>query len=110
MATRTEPTETVMNLTDTKQQFRKVVNQVARGETRIVIEKHGLQAAVLISPEEYSRFISMEKERGYPVSKFAEAAAEFSKGFDDVSEKELESELSRIRKEYRELTDRERPK
>jgi prevent-host-death family protein len=93
------PVEIVMNLTDTKQNFSKVVNQVARGEARVVVEKSGLQAAVLISMDEYARFKSLEQQRKHRLSEFAKAAEEFSKGFDDVSEEEIEVELSRIRRE-----------
>jgi prevent-host-death family protein len=109
MVRRSAPVEIVMNLTETKQNFSKVVNQVARGEARVVVEKSGLQAAVLISVDEYVRFKAREEQRRHHLSEFAKAAMEFSKGFEDVPEEEIEAELDRIRKEFRELTDRERP-
>lgn len=107
MATRTEPTETVMSLTETKQQFSKIVNQVSRGETRILVEKSGAPVAAIISQQdmqEFRRFKAKDRERREQLHR---ALADFSHQFDDVSDEELERVLEESRREYREVTDRE---
>lgn len=86
------PSETTMKLTDAKQQLSRVVNRVARGETRVVIEKSGLPVAAIISAEEYRRFTARdEAER----QKLQDALVRFSQAFDDIPEEELARELAR---------------
>jgi prevent-host-death family protein len=101
MARTSAPTEIVMNLTDTKQNFSKVVNQVARGEARVVVEKSGLRAAVLISMDEYARFKALEERRRAARARFLEQAEKFSDAFRDVPEDEIERELEAIRVEFK---------
>jgi len=90
-----------MNLTDTKQQLSQVVNRVARGEARVVVEKSGLPVAAIISVEEYRRFKIHEQERAAARARLAETFARFSDGFNDVSDEELERELAKAQAEVR---------
>jgi|GEM_PF-2811757 len=53
MATPIRPVEETMKLSDTKQQFSRVINRVARGEANIIVEKSGLPVAALVSIDEY---------------------------------------------------------
>ena len=89
------PTETVMKLTDTKQQLSRVVNRVARGETRVVVEKSGLPVAAIISAEEYRRFKEQEARDQAARAALFETLARFSDAFDDVPDEELARELAR---------------
>jgi prevent-host-death family protein len=107
MATRIEPTETVMNITETKQQFSKVLNQVARGETRIVVEKSGAPVAAIISPQELQEFKRFKEKDDEVRERLHRNLAEFSHRFDDVSDEEFERVIAEARHEYREKTDRE---
>ena len=56
MVAPTVSAETTMKLSDTKQHLSQVINQVARGERRVVVEKSGLPVAAIISVDEYRRF------------------------------------------------------
>jgi prevent-host-death family protein len=87
----TTPTETRMKLSDTKQQLSKLVNQVAQGQSRVVVEKSGLAVAAIISTEEYQRFLEMERERA---QRFA-ALSRISAALADVPVDELEAEVQR---------------
>lgn len=91
------PVETVMKLTDTKQQLSRVINRVARGEARVVVEKSGLPVAAIISTEEYRRFKAQEARR----ASVFEAVARFSDAFDRVSDEELARELANAQAEAR---------
>lgn len=91
MAQQQTPTETVMRLTETKQQLSEVVNRVARGETRVVVEKSGLPVAAIISIEEYRRFKRQDQERA---ARFA-AMSRISEAFADVPVDELELQVER---------------
>ena len=97
----TQPTETVMKLTDTKQQLSKVINRVARGETRVVVEKSGLPVAVIISTEEYQRFKEREEARMARFEEIRETFAKISDAFADVPPDELEREITKARDEAR---------
>ncbi len=100
--TRSEaPTETVMALTDAKQQLSRVVDRVARGETRAVVEKSGLPVVAIISVEEYRRFKHQEQEREAARAALFETFARFSDAFKDVPDEELECELAKAQAEVR---------
>jgi prevent-host-death family protein len=101
MATRTVPVETVMSVTDTKQQFSSVVNRVAREGERIIVEKSGLPAAVIIPVEEYERLKVSEDKKREARERFYRNAARFSEAFRDVPEEEIERELEAIRAEFK---------
>lgn len=91
------PTETRLKLTDTKLRLSQIVNQVARGESRIVIEKSGLPVAAIISAGEYQRFLQLDAERE---KRFA-AMERISDAFIDVPLDELEAEVDRAVREIR---------
>ena len=93
----TIPAETRLKLTDTKQHLSQIVNQVARGESRIVIEKSGLPVAAIISAGEYQRFLQLDAERE---KRFA-AMERISDAFMDVPLEELEAEVDRAVSEIR---------
>lgn len=91
------PVETSMKLTVAKQRLSQVVNEVARGESRIVVEKSGLPVAAIISVEEYRRFKSQEEARRSERKALFERLARFSDAFRDVSDEDLERELASAR-------------
>jgi prevent-host-death family protein len=85
------PVETRMKLSETKQQLSKLVNQVAQGQTRVVVEKSGLPVAAIISTEEYERFLRAEEERA---RRFA-ALHRLSDALADIPVEEIEAEVAR---------------
>jgi prevent-host-death family protein len=96
---RPAPIETTMKLTDTKQQLSQVVNRVARGEARVVVEKSGLPVAAIISVEEYRRFMAQERDAARRA--LHEAFCRISDAFKDVPDEELERELAKAQAEVR---------
>lgn len=99
--THTQPTETVMKLTDTKQQLSQVINRVARGETRVVVEKSGLPVAVIISTEEYRQFKEQEEARKARRAEMHELFSQISDAFKDVPQDELDREVEKAIAEAR---------
>lgn len=51
----------IMSASDVRQNFGSVVNRVARGEGRVVIEKHGSPAAGIVSIEDIRRLRRMDE-------------------------------------------------
>lgn len=95
------PVETTMNLSETKQQLSRVVNSVARGEARVVVEKSGLPVAAIISVDAYRRLTQLEQEREAARARLFETLGRFSDAFDDVSDEDLERELAKAQAEVR---------
>lgn len=55
------PDPEIMSASDVRQNFGSVVNRVARGEGRVVIEKHGSPAVGIVSIEDIRRLRQMDK-------------------------------------------------
>lgn len=108
MATRAAPAETVMSVTDTKQQFSNVVNRVARDGERVIVEKSGLPAAVIIPVDEYQRFKEAEDRKREARERFFQRLARLGDAFEGISDEELESEIRRAQAEVRDEMSRER--
>jgi prevent-host-death family protein len=95
------PVETAMKLTDAKQQLSRVVNEVARGESWIVVEKSGLPVVAIISVDEYRRFKAREETDQARRAELFKNLARFSDAFADVSDEELDRELARVQAKIR---------
>jgi prevent-host-death family protein len=95
------PTETTMKLTDTKQHLSQVINRVARGETRVIVEKSGLPVAAIISAEEYQRFKIADAEIRAHRERLDAIFTRFSQAFADVPDDELERQVDRAVQEVR---------
>jgi prevent-host-death family protein len=84
----------------------ELVRQVARQETRIVVEENGQPVAALISTEDLARLTALDQQRARDFAILEASQAAFA----DVSPDELEAEISRaiaaVRAESRERTPR----
>jgi prevent-host-death family protein len=85
------PVEEHMKLTDTKQHLSEVVNRVAQGESRVVIEKSGLPVAAMISTAEYRRFIQFDEDWQERTA----AMERISDAFADVPFEEIQAQVDR---------------
>lgn len=99
--TQRTPTETAMKLTDAKQQLSQVVNRVASGESRVVVEKSGLPVVAIISVDEYRRFKAQDQTNQERRAVLLEKLARFSDAFDGVSDEDLERELAKAQADVR---------
>lgn len=79
------PTTTRMGISDARAKLTKLVNEVYRGETRIVVEKSGIPVAVMVSPADLTRLQDLDRRREAAWSVVDEVRARFA----DVSEEEL---------------------
>src|SRR3954465_14229344 len=104
--TKNEQSVQTMTATDVRQHFASAINQVARQQSQIVIEKSGVPVAALVSINDLLRLRSLETQD-------PEIAAVFemmSKPFRGVPPEEIETETERILAEISEEDREERPK
>ena len=86
-----------MKFTEARQQLSRVVNRVARHETRILLEKSGVPVAAIVSADDLRRLDQIEMRR----QELHEAMTRFSNAFADVPLDELEREVERAVAEAR---------
>jgi prevent-host-death family protein len=58
-----QPTMLTMKISEVKQQLNRLVNQVYRRETRIMVEKSGIPVAGIVSAEDLERLDRLDRER-----------------------------------------------
>lgn len=88
----------VMSASDVRQHFGEVVNRVARGEGRVIVEKHGAPAVGLVSMDDVRRLRNRDEIR----ERRANLVERVRAHFDDVPDDELEREIERAFDEMRE--------
>jgi prevent-host-death family protein len=94
-----------LNVTETRQQFSQLLNQVYRGEVRVVVEKNGIPVAALVtmSDAEVSDREQERRERAFAV------IDEIREAFKDVPQDELdrmvEQAIAEVRAQNRASSD-----
>jgi prevent-host-death family protein len=92
-----QPTTQTMKISEVKQQLNRLVNQVYRRETRVMVEKSGIPVAGIVSAEDLERLERLDRERA---ERF-KVLEEFGEAFKDVPVEELERETARAIAEVR---------
>jgi prevent-host-death family protein len=96
-----EPMTKTVKASVARQQFSKVLNEVFRGESRVLVEKSGIPVAAIISAEDFKRLARREAERERDFA----ILDELREAFKDVPGEEIAREVSRainqVRKENR---------
>ncbi len=86
------PMTTHMGISDARAKLTSVVNDVYRGETRIVVEKSGIPVAVMVSPADLTRLQGLDRRREAAWSVVDEIGARFvGVSEDELMEQALES-------------------
>jgi prevent-host-death family protein len=94
-----------LNVTEARQQFSQLLNQVYRGEVRVVIEKNGIPVAALMSFRDLEWF----DQRREQWDKDFEVLHEIGELFKDVPEEELEHQVAKaVAEARRELREEKR--
>lgn len=91
------PTTQPMKISDVRGQLNKLVNQVYRKETRVVVEKSGIPVAGIVSAEDLERLAKLDEERAERFRILDEMRAAFK----DVPPAEIEREAERAVAEVR---------
>ena len=98
------PAETrIMKISEVKNSLSSLVNEVFRGDTRVLVEKAGIPVAALVSADDLRRLDEFDRdwEEG------TRALERFGAAFADVPPEESEAEIARIIAEIRRQDDAE---
>lgn len=92
-----EPMTQIMKASEARQNFSQVLNQVFKGEKRVLVEKSGIPVAAIISAEDLQRLSQLEAEwnRDFAV------IDEIREAFKDIPDQELEREVAKAVTEAR---------
>jgi len=94
----TTRTTTHMGISDARAKLTSVVNDVYRGDTRIVVEKSGIPVAAFVSPADLAKLEELDRKWNRLLDRMDEMQAAFA----DVSEEELIREADRAVQSVRE--------
>lgn len=89
--------KTTVKFTEARSHLSELVNQVAREERRVVIEKHGVPVSALVSPNDLRDLERLAERRQQQL----EAFKRIGEAFADVSEDEIEREVAKALAEVR---------
>jgi prevent-host-death family protein len=89
--------KTTVNFTEARSHLSELVNQVAREETRVVIEKHGVPVGVIVSPRDLGKLERVDEREAQQL----EAIHRIGEAFADVSDEEIEREVAKALAEVR---------
>jgi len=94
-----EPMTKTINVTDARQQFSQLLNQVFRKETRVVVEKSGIPVAAIISARDLDRLNQLEAQRGERFKVIDGMRAAFADVTDAELEREIDKAVTQVRAE-----------
>src|SRR5487761_1442713 len=80
-----------MKLTDTRQHFSEVLNEVFRGQSRVLVEKSGIPVAGIVSAHDLVRLQALEAKR----EEAFKALDRFGEVFKDESPEDIEREVAK---------------
>ncbi|MBA3947821.1 MAG: type II toxin-antitoxin system prevent-host-death family antitoxin [Herpetosiphonaceae bacterium] len=87
------PVNQTLNISEARQRFSQLLNQVFHRKTRILLEKNGIPVAAIISAADFERFMQLEARR----NEHFKVLDELQSSFEDVPEEELAHEIMRAR-------------
>lgn len=92
-----QPESRTMSASEVRSHWSEVVEDVYRGEARVIVERSGIPVAAVISLDEYKQFERSEAERRSRMKVLEESW----KAFEGVPPEEIEREVERAIAEVR---------
>ena len=91
-----------MKASQARQEWSQVLNQVFRGEKRVLVEKSGIPVAAIVSAEDLERLKQFEAQREERWKVVEEIRAKNRDKDPDEVERDVANELAAMRREARE--------
>jgi len=85
------PVTKTVKASEARQQWSGLLNEVFKGETRVIVEKSGIPVAAIISNEDLQRLIQVEVQRAEDFKVLEESW----NAFKDVDPEEIEREVAK---------------
>jgi prevent-host-death family protein len=85
------PAIETMNVSEARRQFSETLDRVRRREARVIVEKSGIPVGAVVSMEDLERIKQADANR----VRLFDVMDEISRGFDDLSDDEIEAEVER---------------
>lgn len=109
----TKPRVDTMKLTDARQNFSALVNEVYHGERRVIVEKSGIPVAAIISVADLERLADGERRREENWQRLGEMRAALEPASDEELMREALKAIAEVRAatqaERKTISDRETP-
>jgi prevent-host-death family protein len=87
----------MVKASDARQQFSRLVTEVFRNESRVIVEKSGIPVAAIISARDLERLTRLERERADDFG----ILEEIGRVFEEIPASDLEAEVVRALAEVR---------
>ncbi len=96
-----EPMTKTIKASVARQQFSQLLNEIFRGESRVVVEKSGIPVAAIISASDFKRLARLEAERNKDFAILDEMREAFKGVPAEEIEREVAHAINQVRKENR---------
>jgi prevent-host-death family protein len=87
-----EPMTKTLKASEARQQFSELLNQVFKGETRVLVEKSGIPVAAIVSASDLNKLQQLESQQSERFKLLKRLRA----GFADLSEEQIQREVTEI--------------
>lgn len=101
MIARTPPLTQTLTAAIVHQQWSELVNQVARQETRVLVEKSGVPVVALVSAEDLRRLQQLDEQRQRDFALLEDLSTVFADVAPDEIEREVNTAVAEVRAEQR---------
>lgn len=99
-----------MNISQARDQFSQAVNQVLRGQIRVLVQKRGRPVAAIISVEDLRELQWMEARRAERFKVIDQMREAFTDVPEDDIDREVDKAQAEVRAEARAAKQRQQPK
>ena len=96
-----EPMTQTIKASEAREQWSSLLNQVYRGETRIVVERSGIPVAAIVSTADLERLRRFDEARKRDTAILDELQAAFKDAPAEEIEREIAKALAEVRSELR---------
>ena len=96
-----QPMTQTMNVSEARKQWSSLVNQVARKQTRVLVEKSGAPVAAIVSADDLARLQQMDEQRERDFAVLQEIGDAFKEVPPEELEEHVRNALAEVRQEMR---------
>ena len=87
-----EPMTKTLKVSEARQHFSELLNQVFKGETRVLVEKSGIPVAAIVSATDLNKLQQLESQQSERFKLLERLRA----GFADLSEEQIQRAVTEI--------------